>query len=101
MTGDKEPINYQELFSTSDSPADYSNSIYLFYIELAQITEQTDRLVLQCLEHSKRKQIVNRTSISYLIYASIQDIPNLVRDFGVNNIAVYQVIRLSKMHGLV
>ncbi len=97
MTGDQDSIDYQQLFETSNSPSDYTNSIYLFYIELAEITELTEYLVVKHLEHSDHKQIINRTPISYLLYASIQDIPNIVRDFGINNIAVYQIVRLSKI----
>lgn len=49
MIENQDSLHYQQLFKTSNSPADYTDSIYLFYIELAQITELTDQLVLYSL----------------------------------------------------
>jgi hypothetical protein len=97
MEENEDTLDYKQLYKTSNSPRDYSNSIYLFYIELGEITELTDRLVLKYLEPSKNSGIINKTQTSYFIHACIQTIPDIIKDFGINNIGVYQIIRLSKI----
>lgn len=93
-------VDFKRLFETASSPLDYTNSIYLYYIELLRITEFVDQLVFKNLDDSEFKGIISKTQHSYLIHASIQDIPNIIRDFGENNIAVYQVIKLAKIRAI-
>ncbi|RYY52445.1 MAG: hypothetical protein EOO09_21415 [Chitinophagaceae bacterium] len=95
-----DPPDYRYLYLVAGTPKDYSNSIYQFYIELAEITELTDELVTSRLDHSEYCQVISKTPTSYLLHACIQDIPDLIRDFGANNIAVYQVIRIAKILSL-
>lgn len=97
MKKNEDSLDYKQLFMSSNSPRDYSNSIYLFYIELGEISELTDRLILKYLNHSENGEVINKTLTSYFIHAHIQNIPEIIRDFGINNIAVYQVVRLSKI----
>ena len=101
MKDNHDLIGYKQLFETANSPSDYTNSIYLFYIELAKITELEDQLVDKNLDHSEHKGIISKTPNSYLLHASIQDIPNIVRDFLLNNLAVYQIVRLSKIRAVI
>lgn len=97
MEENKNLMDYKQVYNTSNSPRDYSDSIYLFYIELGEITELTDRIILKYLDHNEHRGIINKTQTSYFIHACIQNIPDIIRDFGINNIGVYQVIRLSKI----
>lgn len=73
------------------TPREYSDSLYLVYIELYKADAELAKIIA---EHCK---IVSELEFGYICEANIQSIPEIARSLSLKNHAIYQIIRLVKL----
>jgi hypothetical protein len=80
------------------TPFDYSESVYRFYLEVADCHAATRRLIEEFLPQHHAAGIVD---LDYVFEPEmpIQCAPDLVRLLSNENIAIYQLFRLTKTKG--
>ncbi len=87
--------SHQSDATSMGTPLDYSESVYRFYLELADCRPTTKRLIEDFLPQHLAAQIVN-LDYGFELEMPIQCAPDLVRLLSNENIAVYQLVRLAK-----
>jgi len=82
----------------SGTPRDYSEDLYSLYFELIDVDGTAERMLRNFLGplHAQR---VQRLAHGFEFFAPIQCVPDLVRLFTRENIAIYQVVRQAKVEG--
>ena len=85
----------KELIGT---PGDYSENLYRFYLELADCSPDTRRLLEDFLPQYHALRITDLDQ-GYEFAMPIQSAPDLVRHLLDRNIAVYQLVRLARAKG--
>ena len=85
----------KELIGT---PGDYSENLYRFYLELADCSPDTRRLLEDFLPQYHALRITDLDQ-GYEFEMPIQSAPDLVRHLLDRNIAVYQLVRLARAKG--
>ncbi len=93
MESDNQPDS--EVIGT---PRDYSESMYRFYLELADCSPNTRRLIEEFLPQHHAARIADLDN-GFEIEMPIQCAPDLVRHLMGNNIAIYQLVRLARAKG--
>lgn len=73
------------------TPKEYSEGLYLVYIELYQ-TNDTFRGII-----SAYCKITAELEFGYLCEVNMQRIPEIVRALAMKNHAIYQIVRLTKL----
>ena len=81
--------------TTMGTPLDYSESVYRFYLEVADCRAATRRLIEEFLPQHHAERIVD-LDYGFELEMPIQSAPDLVRILSNENIAVYQLVRLAK-----
>lgn len=81
------------------TPSDYSEDLYRFYFELVDKDRIAREIIMQFLgdEHSTSLTAVE---YGYEFNIPIQCAPEIVRLLQMQNIAIYQVIRLARAPGI-
>ncbi len=79
-------------------PRDYSENMYRFYLELADCSHNTRRLIEEFLPQHHATRIADLDH-GFEIEMPIQCAPDLVRHLMKNNIAIYQLVRLARAKG--
>ena len=80
------------------TPRDYSESMYRFYLELADCGHATRCLIEEFLPQHHVTRIVD-LEYGFEFEMPIQCAPDLVRRLTSRNIAVYQLVRLARTKG--
>jgi hypothetical protein len=80
------------------TPLDYSENLYTFYLETADVGGTPERVLRDFLgpRHATR---LRRLPHGFEFVAPIQCIPEIVRMLTLENIAVYQVVRRARVDG--
>lgn len=80
------------------TPLDYSEDLYEFYLETVDVDGIAERVLRSFLgpRHAKR---LRRLAHGFEFAAPIQCAPDLIRLLTQENIAVYQLVRQSKVEG--
>lgn len=73
------------------SPSDYSEGIYLLYVEVAKPTNEIRKII------SKHAKITTELEFGYLCEAHMQAIPEIARSLSLKNHAIYQMVRLVRL----
>ena len=84
--------------SNAGTPFDYSESVYRFYLELADCHPATRSLIGEFLPQDHAARIVD-LDYGFEFEMPIQCAPDLVRLLLSRNIAIYQLVRLAKSKG--
>ena len=79
------------------TPKDYTDDLYLVYFEVAEHEGKAKRILEDFLGEN-RKGIIQTHAHGYLVEIAMQCIPEIVRSLANKNIAVYQVIRITKLN---
>lgn len=82
-------------FTTMGTPLDYSESVYRFYLEVADCRAATRHVIEEFLPQHYIAQIVD-LDYGFELEMPIQSAPDLVRLLSNENIAIYQLVRLAK-----
>lgn len=85
--------------ANAGTPGDYSESVYRFYLELADRGADARRLIEAFLPppHAARIRDMDH---GFEFEMPIQCAPDLVRSLSDSNIAIYQLVRVSRRHTL-
>jgi len=83
---------------TVGTPGDYSESVYRFYLELADCNHATRRLIEEFLPEHFAARLVD-LDYGFEFEMPIQCAPDLVRHLMSKNIAIYQLVRFAKTRG--
>ena len=80
------------------TPLDYSEDLYRFYVETADVSGVAERVLRDFLgpRHAQRLQPLPH---GFEFVAPIQCVPDIVRLLTLENVAVYQVVRRAKVDG--
>jgi len=89
-----DPSNQSDATSIG-TPLDYSESVYRFYLELADCGPATRRLIEEFLPPYHAMRLV-ALDYGFEFEMPIQCAPDLVRLLLSRNIAIYQLVRLAK-----
>ena len=92
-----DPSNQSDV-TTMGTPLDYSETVYRFYLEVADRRAATRRLIEEFLPQHHASQIVD-LDYGFELEMPIQCAPDLVRLLSNENIAIYQLVRLAKTKG--
>jgi hypothetical protein len=94
-SGDTGPSSERRVTGT---PLDYSEDLYGFYLETADIGGTPERVLRDFLgpRHAKR---LRRLAHGFEFAAPIQCAPDVIRLLTQENIAVYQLVRRAKVEG--
>lgn len=76
---------------TIGTPKEYSDSLYLVYIELYQTNDDLREIISQ---HGK---ITTELEFGYICEVNMQGIPEIARSLALKNHAIYQIVRLAKV----
>lgn len=85
---------YEQYIKNIGSPKDYSDGIYLVYVELYKTGKAVKKII------SKHAKVTKELEFGYLCEAHMQAIPEIARSLALKNHAVYQVVRLVKLPDL-
>jgi hypothetical protein len=77
------------------TPADYSEDLYRFYVETAD-ADRTRRVLMDFLGPRHAKRLL-RLEYGFEFVAPIQCAPDLIRLLTQENVAVYQLVRRTKV----
>ena len=77
------------------TPLDYSESLYRFYLEVADCRPATRRLIEEFLPQHHATRLV-ALDYGFEFEMPIQCAPDLVRLLSSRKIAIYQLVRLAK-----
>lgn len=78
-------------FKTIGTPKEYSDGLYLVYIELYKTNDVFKKII------SKYCKITAELEFGYMCEVNMQSIPEIVRSLALKNHAVYQIVRLAKI----
>jgi hypothetical protein len=80
------------------TPLDYSEDLYTIYVETADTGSAPEQVLRSFLgpRHAKR---LHRSAHGFEFVAPIQCVPDIVRLLTLENVAVYQVVRQTKVEG--
>ncbi len=92
-----DPSNQSDATSMG-TPLDYSESVYRFYLEVADCRPSTRRLIEEFLPQHHAERIAD-LDYGFELEMPIQCAPDLVRLLSNENIAIYQLVRLAKTKG--
>ncbi|OXA86762.1 hypothetical protein [Flavobacterium hibernum] len=84
-------VEYDSLLQKVTSPLDYSEDLYLLYVEVAKTTSDIKEIIL------KHANVTTELEFGYLCEAHMQAIPEIARSLSFENHAIYQIIRLAKI----
>lgn len=84
--------DYDFLQNKIGSPLEYSENIYLVYIEVFKTTDEIHEII------SKHSKIVQELEFGYLCEVHMQGIPEIARSLSLKNHAVYQMVRLVRLN---
>lgn len=82
---------YDSLLPKLISPLDYSEDMYLVYVEVAKTTSVIKKII------SKHAKVNTELEFGYLCEAHMQAVPEIARSLSLGNHAIYQIIRLVKL----
>lgn len=82
---------YEQLLKNIASPLDYSEGLYLVYVELFHTNAEMYNII------SEHVTIIKELEFGYLCEAHMQAIPEIARSLSLKNHAVYQIVRLVKL----
>ena len=84
--------------NATGTPSDYSEGLYRFYLETADLGEAPERLLRRFLgpRHAER---LRRAHHGFEFVAPIQCAPDIVRLLALENVAVYQLVRRERVDG--
>ena len=91
--------DYRSETADIGTPRDYSESVYRFYLEVADCSPATRRLIEDFLPQHYAVRIVG-LDYGFEFEMPIQCAPDLVRQLMSKNTAIYQLVRLAKTKGL-
>lgn len=80
------------------TPRDYSESMYRFYLELADCSPATRLLIEEFLPEYHATRIMD-LDYGFELEMPIQCAPDLARHLMSKNVAIYQLVRLAKIKG--
>lgn len=83
--------DYELLLKNAATPLDYSEGVYLVYVEVALKTTAISEIIS---EHAK---IMTELEFGYLCEAHMQAIPEIARSLSLKNHAIYQIVRLVRL----
>lgn len=86
-----ENSNIDSYIKTIGTPKDYSNGLYLVYIELFEANDTFREII------SKHCKIRTELEFGYICEAHMQAIPEIARSLSLKNHAIYQMVRLGKV----
>jgi hypothetical protein len=86
-----EKINFDLLLKNAGTPKEYSDDLYLVYIELYKTTKSIKKLI------SNHCEIISELEFGYICKVHMQGIPEIARSLALKNHAIYQIVRLSKI----
>jgi hypothetical protein len=79
-------------------PLDYSEDLYRFYLETANVGEAAERALRTYLGPRHARQL-KRVRHGFEFVVPIQCVPDVVRLLTQENVAVYQLVRQEKVAG--
>ena len=77
------------------TPRDYSEGMYRFYLELADCSDATRRLIEAFLPPHHASRIVE-LDYGFELEMPVQCAPDLIRQLASQNVAIYQLVRLGR-----
>lgn len=80
------------------TPRDYSENMYRFYLELADCSPATRRMIEEFLPRNHASRIVDLAH-GFELEMPIQCAPDLVRHLTTQRVGVYQLVRLAQTEG--
>jgi hypothetical protein len=80
------------------TPRDYSEHVNRFYLELADCSQTTRRLIEKFLPQHHAARIVD-LDYGFEFEMPIQCAPDLLKHLISKNIAIYQLVRIAKTNG--
>ncbi|MFB3388897.1 hypothetical protein [Flavobacterium sp. LAR06] len=83
--------DYEQYIKNIGTPKEYSDSLYLVYVELYKADDELAKIIA---EHSK---IISELEFGYICEVNIQSIPEIARSLSLKNHAIYQIVRLVKL----
>lgn len=86
-----EDHNLDSYLKTIGTPKEYSDGLYLVYIELFEANETLRKII------SKHGKITTELEFGYICEVNMQGIPEIARSLALENHAVYQIVRLAKV----
>jgi hypothetical protein len=84
--------DYDFLQNKIGSPLEYSDNLYLVYIEVFKTTDEIHKII------SKHGKIVQEIEFGYLCELHMQAIPEITRSMSLENHAIYQIVRLVRLN---
>lgn len=86
--------NHNQFIKNIGSPREYSDGLYLIYVELYKTDKALKKII------SKHAKVTKELEFGYLCEAHMQAIPEIARSLALKNHAVYQIVRLVKLPDL-
>lgn len=86
-----EDNDYDSFFKNLSTPLDYSEGLYLVYVEVPLVNNTISTII------SKHAKITSELQFGYLCEAHMQAIPEIARSLSLENHAIYQIVRLVKL----
>ena len=86
--------NHNQFIKNIGSPREYSDGLYLIYVELYKTDKALKKII------SKHAKVMKELEFGYLCEAHMQAIPEIARSLALKNHAVYQIVRLVKLPDL-
>lgn len=83
--------DYDSFLKNLATPLDYSEGIYLVYVELAVTNNSINKII------SKHCKIIKELEFGYLCESHMQAIPEIARSLSAKNHAIYQMVRLVRL----
>ena len=84
--------------SPAGTPLDYSEDLYRFYVETADVGATPER-VLRNFLGPRHARLLQQLAHGFEFVAPIQCAPDIVRLLTLENVAVYQIVRQEKVDG--
>lgn len=83
--------DYDSFFKNLSTPLDYSEGLYLVYVEVPVLNNAISTII------SKHAKITSELEFGYLCEVHMQAIPEIARSLSLENHAIYQIVRLVKL----
>ena len=90
-----EDLEFNTFLGNIATTKDYSETLYLFYIELGALSNTAKKIIIDNV--SPTCSIESELKYGYLCKLYIQNIPDIVKALSRKKIAIYQIVRISKI----
>lgn len=94
---DPTDIDSSNEVSLLGTPKDYSDDMYRFFFEVGEYQNAARNIIRNLLSPEKSGSMVS-LPYGYELELPIQCVPDLVKQLEKENIAIYQIVRITKVN---